>query len=196
MWEAISIVVAFLLCCLFIVVWMYRVRKKDEEEASYVQRALEEGVRTGELTEDGLRACVVCGAAATSFFPISASSWMDRLPLLNRLFSLPPRYVIVDDLARGTCLCRAHKEYSVKKLEEFHAMLRAERAQFNAAQADKVSQMDTGGLQQCLNEHHIGTKRMLGMLEAASMPRLQEKVASPVPEQTSVTIVMAPESSE
>ena len=81
-------------------------------------------------------------------------SWIDKLPLLNRLFSLPPRYTIVDGEFDHFQFCKIHNDVSVKKLEHFNAALRAERSQLNAQQADKVAQMDAGGLHQILLEQH------------------------------------------
>lgn len=143
-----------------IVVWRIRSRRADQEETERQREVVDRGIRAGILTPDGTgRACVVCACTgrttvATEYIPISAASWMDKLPLLNRLFSLPPRYVIEDDVASDLALCRSHKQVAVKKLEEFHALIRAERARFNAQQEDKVAHMDGGGLMRVVEEQH------------------------------------------
>jgi hypothetical protein len=183
-----SIMFAVGLSIIFIVVWRIRNRRSDEEEKVRQASLVEEGIRSGALTADGARACIVCGAQATEYSPMSAASWMDQLPLLNRLFSLPPRYVIVDDLAGDFRVCRLHKSVAVKKLEEFHALLRAERARFNAAQAEKVAQMDGGGLFQIVEDQHRTAVRSLRSVNVTPMPRLE--MAHPDPE-PSVTLVTA-----
>lgn len=126
-------------------------RKKLEEER---QKMVEEGIRLGHLTKEGYAACVICGARATENASLTGLSWMDRLPLLNRLFALPPRYVIVDAEGRGFEYCKIHKDVAVAQLEEFHGLLRAERAHFNAKQAEKVAKMDGGGLQLKVRQHY------------------------------------------
>jgi hypothetical protein len=153
-------------------VWRWRSMRLSAEERTSQQAMIDRGIRDGVLTPGGNRACIVCGSAATAYMPVSAASWMDNLPLLNRLFSLPPRYVIEDDTTEDVCLCRSHKEYSVKKLEEFHAMLRAERASFNARQADKVAQMDGGALILLVREQHRDAVRAMKSDIKTPLPQL------------------------
>ncbi len=136
-----------------------RSKRKEESEQMEKDRKIQEGVEQGVLARDILTdevycRCVVCGGKAVAFTPMSGVSWMDKLPLLNRLFSLPPRYTIIDESGPGPSWCKIHKEVAVKKLEQFHAALRAERSQFNAQQAVKVAQMDGGGLLQIIIEQH------------------------------------------
>jgi len=183
------------LCVFGVALWRLRYRGAEAEEQAQRQAIIEQGVATGELTSDGHRTCVICGERATEYFPASIASWMDQIPLLNRLFSLPPRYVIADDVPRDLCLCRSHKAVAVKKLEEFHAILRAERARFNSAQQDKVSQMDTGGLEQCVLEQHQQTQRALSALTRTPAPQLKQWAESHH-EEPAVTIVMSPSSEE
>jgi hypothetical protein len=166
-------VVAFIgLCIIGIAVWRWRAYKYDAQEREQQQAIIDRGVREGVLTPDGHRACIVCGLPATAYMPVSTASWMDRLPLLNRLFSLPPRYVIEDDTHEDVCLCRLHKKFSVAKLEEFHAMLRAERASFNASQADKVAQMDGGALVRLVQQQHKDAVRQLNTDTRTPLPQL------------------------
>lgn len=125
------------------------------ERDKHVQEGIDQGVLARDpVTGEVYSRCAVCGEKAVSFAPISGVSWMDNLPLLNRLHSLAPRYVIVDNEDAGLQLCKIHKQVATKKLEEFHALLRAERAKFNSAQEDKVAQMDGGALTRALQEHH------------------------------------------
>lgn len=171
--EPILAIVFFLgLCIIGLAVWRWRAGKADEEEAARQAELREAAIRRGSLTSDGRPACLVCGAAATSYVPMSGASWMDRLPLLNRLFSLPPRYVILDDVAGDLQLCAIHKAVAVKKLEEFHALLRAERARFNSAQADKVAQMDGGGCIRMVLEQHQEALRRVRTADGTPIPRL------------------------
>lgn len=186
--PVLSIMVAVGLATVIIVLWKLRNRRADEEERIRHAAAVEEGIRSGALTAQGHPACIVCGLVATEYAPASGASWMDRLPLLNRLFSLPPRYVIVDEIARDLCLCRLHKAVAVKKLEEFHALLRAERARFNAGQAEKVAQMDGGGLFQIVEDQHRESVRSLrSVANTTPVPRLPARRE----EEPSVTLVTA-----
>lgn len=137
-------------------------RKAAQAEEAEHERKVQEGIERGDLARDPITGevysrCIICGGKASAFSPTSGVSWMDKLPLLNRLFSLPPRYTIVDNAEGHLQYCKIHKEVAVKKLEQFHAALRAERSQFNAQQADKVAQMDAGGLHQIvLEQHQVG----------------------------------------
>lgn len=170
-----AVVAFFVLMLVGLAVWRWRSGRFEAEERERQQVLIDKGIRDGLLTPDGHRACVICGVAATAYMPISADSWMDKLPLLNRLFSLPPRYVIVDDTTEDVCLCRLHKQFATKKLEEFHAMLRAERASFNARQADKVAQMDGGALMRLVREQHKDAVRSIQSSDAKTpIPQLAE----------------------
>ncbi len=139
---------------------------------------IETGIEKGELVKDPLTGdvyptCVVCGERATERVPTSGVSWMDTLPLLNRLHSLAPRYVIEFREDVPLEMCKLHRQVAVKKLEEFHAVLRAERAQFNSAQEDKVAQMDGGALKRGLREHYQTVRPSLTLrAEPAPVPRL------------------------
>jgi hypothetical protein len=126
--------------------------KKKEEERK--QQMIEEGIKLGHLTKDGYPTCIVCGAQAGECSPVTGLSWMDKVPLLNRLFALPPRYVIVDAFGRGYEFCKIHKDVATAKLEEFHGLLRAERGRFNALQAEQVARMDGGGLVLEVQKYH------------------------------------------
>lgn len=147
---------------LFLVLFLLRARRarvREELEKGERDRKIAEGIARGDLARDPVTdevysCCIICGGKASTFAPISGVSWMDKLPLLNRLFSLPPRYTIEDNQSDAFQYCKIHKEVAVKKLEQFHAALRAERSQFNAVQADKVAHMDAGGLHQLVIEQH------------------------------------------
>lgn len=137
------------------------------------QEHLDALVQAGVRTPGGDAACIVCGITATEYMPLSGSSWMDRLPMLNRLFSLPPRYVLVDNIEGDVCLCRLHKAVAVRKLEEFHAGLRAERARFNSIHEERVAAMDGGQMIRAVIEQHSIHVRML---------RRNRDTTSPVPQ--------------
>jgi hypothetical protein len=150
----------------FSVIRSRRAREEQEREDEQRKKKEQEGIDQGVLardpiTEEVYSRCIVCGGKALCTTPMSGVSWMDRLPLLNRLFSLPPRYTIINDVSEGPTYCKIHKEVAVKKLEQFHAALRAERSQFNAQQADKVAQMDGGGLHQIVLEQHKAGMELL-----------------------------------
>lgn len=143
-----------------------RARKEARLEEVEREKKVQEGIDQGVLARDPISGdvysrCIVCGGKASTYAPVTGMSWMDKLPLLNRLFSLPPRYTIIDNQEDAFQYCKVHKEVAVKKLEQFHAALRAERSQFNSAQADKVAQMDAGGLLQVVLEQHKAGMELL-----------------------------------
>ena len=85
--------------------------------------------------------------------------------------------MIVDDVAGDLQLCAIHKAVAVKKLEEFHALLRAERARFNSAQADKVAQMDGGGCIRMVLEQHQEALRRVRTSDGTPIPRLSHRAS-------------------
>lgn len=151
----------FILSIAGIVVWQRRHRAKDLTNQEALDVQLNELVRAGVRTPSGAFACIVCGVTATEYMPISGVSWMDKLPLLNRLYSLAPRYIIEDNVHGDMCLCRLHKQVAVRRLEKFHAMLRAERAEFNAQHEEKVASMDGGELVRVVMSHHHNHLKLL-----------------------------------
>jgi hypothetical protein len=161
------------ICMVVIAVYQIRARKKEQEGAEERARRHEVLVEMGMRTPDGHPACIVCRLRASEYAPITGASWMDRLPLLNRLFSLPPRHVIVDNLDGDLCFCRLHKQMAVSMLEEEHAKLRAERAKFNATQEAKVAALDGGELLQRLIQTHREHMRNLKLSETP-LPRLSQ----------------------
>jgi len=145
---------AFIAAVAAIGLYNLKSRKQRQQAQLDAQDRQDELVRMGLLTSEGYPACIVCGVTASKYMPVSGVSWMDNLPLLNRLFSLPPRYVIVDNVQGDLCLCRAHHSVATKKLEEFHAVLRAERARFNSSQEERVAAIDGGELMKIVMEQH------------------------------------------
>jgi hypothetical protein len=131
-----------------------RGRKHREEAEEERARMIEEGIKLGHLTKEGHAACVICGHRATENAPQTGQSWLDGISFLSRLFGLPPRYIIVDAEGRGYEYCKIHKDVAVAQLEQFHGLLRAERAAFNAEQAGKVAKMDGGGVQLKVRQHY------------------------------------------
>ncbi len=134
-----------------VLVFVRIVRRKRTPENDEREKHILEGIKRRELdrnpvTGEVFSTCSICRGRATDYPPATDKSWMDSVPMLNWLFSLPPRYVIVDNTDDGYTLCKIHKQVTVKKLEEFHALLRAERARFNAGQEEKVASMGSGGL--------------------------------------------------
>ena len=145
-------------------------------------------VSMGIRTEDGQSTCVVCRLRATEYAPITGVSWMDKFPLLNRLYSLAPRHVIVDNVDGDLCYCALHRQLAVAILDEAHAQMRADRARFNAAQAQRVIALDGGEVLQLLIEKHRDHMRLLGLSETP-LPQLRaydEAIATSVVSSTSM----------
>lgn len=153
------------------VLWQRKNRGKHQVELAAQEAQLSELIRAGVRTPSGDPACIVCGINATEYMPISGVSWMDKLPLLNRLYSLAPRYIIEDNTSGDLCLCRLHKAVAVRRLEKFHATLRAERAEFNAQHEEKVAAMDGGELVRVvMSQHHFHLQALRGA--ATPLPQL------------------------
>ena len=143
-----------LLILIFTIVRFARGKKGRTKEEEKRAMMVEEGIKLGHLTKEGLAACVICGDRAVENAPITGLGWLDGISILSRLFALPPRYIIVDAAGRGFEYCKIHKDVAVAQLEEFHGLLRAERAHFNAGQAKKVAEMDGGGVQVKVRTHY------------------------------------------
>lgn len=170
--------------------YSYATRSKRSIADAKVQTELDEQISAGIRTAAGNPACMVCRLTATEYMPISGSSWMDRLPLLNRLFSLPPRYVILDNIEGDLCLCRLHKGVAVRKLEEFHAALRAERAHFNAGHEERVAGMDGGELVRSVMQQHAYQIKVLRTRDTETpMPPQLQVGSKPDEEEISTSVV-------
>ncbi len=185
--AVVALLGAFIASIAAIAIYQRRTRHKRELEESETRELEAEMVRQGVRTRNGDLACMVCGVRATDFMPVSGASWMDKLPLLNRLFSLPPRYVIEDNTHGDPCLCRIHHSVATKKLEEFHAILRAERARFNAGQEERVAAIDSGELMKVVMEQHAGQIKVLRHRDATPLPQLAERAQEEIIDTTVVS---------
>jgi hypothetical protein len=177
----------FVLSIAAIAIYQRKTKHRRDAEEAELRAQEEEMVRQGVRTPGGDLACMVCGVRATDYMPVSGASWMDKLPLLNRLFSLPPRYVIEDNTRGDLCLCRIHHSVATKKLEEFHAILRAERARFNAGQEERVAAIDSGELMKVVMEQHAGQIKVLRHRDATPMPQLAERTQEEIIDTTVVS---------
>lgn len=110
-------------------------------------------------------ACEVCGAEATHLGVVTGRSWFDRMPFLSRLntlYGMPWRYTVVDDWSKGRRLCAVHHTCAVQRLEQAHAQMRNDHAQFNAQQHQKISMLDQG-LIQLVREDQELIKQTIGL---------------------------------
>jgi hypothetical protein len=162
-----------------------RSRQRDEVEGDeQIKRGLEAGdLARHHITNEVFIKCVICGEPATELPPKTGKSWMDRIPQLKQLFSLPPRYIIEDNEHGQFKYCPIHKELAVTKLEEAHALLRAQRAQFITGQANRVAHMDSKGIELALREEFQNMSAALKeQEEALKVPQLPEAEESPAPQ--------------
>jgi hypothetical protein len=141
-----------ILLMFFFILW--KSRRSRRQEASELDDQIKRGLENGRLVRDEITgepytACIVCKKKATRLQPVSGTSWMDDLPLLNRLNALAPRYVIEDkEVGEWPIYCDIHYQQHVVLLEKFHSELRKDRADFNARQSSQVTFMDDGGITQ------------------------------------------------
>jgi hypothetical protein len=130
--------------------------------------------------------CVICGKLATRFGVYTGRSRFDRIPLLSwvrKLQAMPWGYAVKERTMGRKVYCEAHRQDAEGLLEEAHAELRAAHAAFNAAQQQKVTALDHGGLDQRLRANFDAILDRLGLLEkgaAQAQPRQLEQVASNV----------------
>ena len=122
----------------------------------------------GESCDDTNRhsMCVICGNPATRYSVRTGRPWFDQLPVLrwlNQLYAMPWRYSIVDDFTHGLRLCQSHREAAEQRLEQSHAQMRSEHAQFNASQLQKVAMLEQGGLEQLVREDAEAIKLSIGL---------------------------------
>ena len=140
-------------------------KKREEDERAKVEKAVSEGIEQGILNKYGEPMCVICGQVATRYGVVTGRSWFDKLPIvsrLNTLYSMPWRYKVEDDYERGHRLCTLHRKAAERRLDQLHAQMRSEHAQFNASLQQKVELMDQGGLDQLLREDTEEIKRSIG----------------------------------
>jgi hypothetical protein len=156
--SLIATVGLLILCLVGIAVYQYRARKTQPEEEDFRPPSLPE--------------CVVCRLRASEYAPITGVSWMDKLPLLNRLYSLAPRHIIVDNVEGDLCYCRLHKKTAVAELAREHAQLRSELAAFNSMQEARIAVLDGGEILQRLLQQHREHLRALKISAETPMPRL------------------------
>jgi hypothetical protein len=124
------------------------------------------GVEAGILNRDGEPLCVVCDAVATRCTVRTGKSWFDKIPflsMLNRLNAMPWRYTVEDDWEAGYRLCAVHRRAAEQRLEQLHHKIRAEHANFNAQQQQKIAMLDQGGLEQLLREDAEQIQRSIGL---------------------------------
>jgi hypothetical protein len=169
---------------------IYRNKKARIEAEAEQEQLIKEGIERGDIARNPLTGeihtrCIICGGKATYYAPQSGISWMDQLPLLNRLYCLSPRYILEDNEDGHLQYCRSHYSMAIKRLEQFHSELRAQSAQFNADQADKVAHMDAGGLVQIIREQHQKmAERLLERQEALNKVAQLPAATPPAPDST------------
>jgi len=149
---------------IMLAVWRSKAAKaKEDEERS---AAIKAGVDQGILNEHGQPLCVVCGEVATHPTPRTGRMWIDKIPglrMLNDLTAMPWRYSVEDDYDAGPRLCKPHRRSAVQHLNRVHAAMRAEHAEFNARQEQKVHMLDQGGLERLVLQEAREIKQQLGL---------------------------------
>lgn len=153
---------------------IYQRAKRKDIRTVEAEQNLERLIAMGLRTPEGGPVCIVCRIRATEYAPITGVSWMDKLPLLNRLYSLAPRHVIVDNIEGDFCFCRLHKQMAVSQLEKAHAQLRADRAKFNAEQETRIASLDGGELLQHIIKMHRDHMRSLKLDMSTPLPALSQ----------------------
>lgn len=147
-------------------VWNRNQRTSIKEADDERKKAIEHGVKQGILNEYGEPLCVVCKQVATKNAVRTGRSWIDSIPilsLLNKLYSMPWRYTVVEDQEGGHRYCAAHRRAAEQRLEQMHARMRSDHAAFNASQQQKIAMLDQGGLDQLLREDTEVIQREIGL---------------------------------
>lgn len=141
--------------------------QEDEAKADAEQKEqIAEGVKRGVLHLNGTPICVSCGGQATEPTVVTGRPWFDQIPIIqhvNRLYGLPWRYTVVEAPELGARFCVNCKRMAREKLEQAHAQIRAEHAQFNADQQDKLAMLDNGGLEDLVAKRVGEIRRAVGI---------------------------------
>lgn len=151
------IVGGMVLCAVGLILTIWRsmnrqVERAEEEHAARIMTLHAEG----RVTADGEPICMVegCSKIARRPMPIIDQPAWDKIWFIrwiHKLYAMPWRYAVSFDYELGhQVLCVSHGKQCVEKAEHFIATIRAEHAEFNARQLDKVAIMNNGGLHECL----------------------------------------------
>jgi hypothetical protein len=129
--------------------------------------------------------CLICASVATHYAVVTGRSWFDRIPFLrwiSQLQAMPWRYAIIEDWHQGLKYCAPHRRDAESILEQAHAKMRAEHAEFNARQQAKITVLDHGGLDQMLRRDFESILESIGLAAKSetTQPRQLEAVASVV----------------
>jgi len=163
--RPIAIISFFALALIVVAITSYAQRKRQAAQLLERKARIEEGVARGECNEFGEALCTVCGAIALHPSPVTGRMWFDKIPglrMLNELMAMPWRYTITDDELGALRLCSRHRRAAERRLRELHSQLRAEHAQFNSRQHEKLDLLDRGGLEKMLLEDERVIKQQLG----------------------------------
>jgi hypothetical protein len=128
--------------------------------------------------------CVICDEPATCYPVRTGRSWFDGvwfLSWINTLQAMPRRYAIEENWQAKPKYCATCRGNAESKLNEAHSSIRAEHAAFNAAQQQKLSALDHGGLDQSLRRDFDAILDRMGIgARVVVAPRQLEQPASNV----------------
>jgi hypothetical protein len=115
---------------------------------------------------DMIQPCIICGKEATRYGVCTGRSWFDRIPFLSwisQLQAMPWRYSIAEEWSGQLKYCEAHRKNAESTLEQAHQALRAELAEFNLGQQQRITDLDHGELDQILRRSFDAMLVRLGL---------------------------------
>lgn len=137
------------------------------------QMWLQHRARSTGVAPAGNAACVVCGNPATHYRPIVRAAPRSET---DRLHQTTPMYVLVNDEARGPCLCETDRRSIERRKEVPLAQIRAECAAFNARIEQRIAAIENGAAELDAREEWMAAT------STRAHPQLGASTATPLPE--------------
>lgn len=167
-----SVVAAFvaLVVLLFFVANRSSKRRQQQEEMEHTQE-LQRLQEIGRVGHSGEPLCIICQRSrqeveAVRYMPTSGIHWFDDTFIfswLNRLWALPPKYVVSHKYEMGPLLCEHHWRMAVDRLNEVHDMARSRYVQLKHEQSKTLKSLDEGGLLKYLEDTVDQMRAELGL---------------------------------
>jgi len=140
-------------------------RRRQAVHKAEEDRMLEVEIASGRRLPDGRLACRVCHhAPASEPLPAVKVSRMDRHPL-RELHALGPMYEVAENGSGEREACGPCRRMVLKRLASVLAEKRAERAVYNANEAQAISRAELGALRWAQEQYDANARQIGAVLD-------------------------------
>jgi hypothetical protein len=173
-----SVVVLVVLCgfIIWFASWRRQKLKEDAEQEEVEREAIKDGIARKVLLPNGRPACIVCHVAeATETWPVSTTSWLDKVTAFKDLYALTPRYSVEDGEGERyeLLLDKPHKRMLVGKWKQVHSSDRTRIQGLHAQIEAEHAQLEGGGmLVWAQSENAKSMARLEDFMGTSSIPQL------------------------